>query len=69
MFLAFKLDGKPISRDHGNIRIILPHLYAWKSGKFLNKIEFGNKYIKGFWEKRGYHKIGNAFKEERFFYS
>lgn len=65
-FIAFELDGKPIPREHGGIRIIIPHLYAWKGSKFLTKLEFSKKDKPGFWEVRGYHNRGDAFKEERY---
>ena len=66
VFLAFELDGKPIPREHGYIRLIVPHLYAWKTSKFLFKLDFSEKDKPGFWEVRGYHNHGDAFKEERY---
>lgn len=65
VFLAFELEGKPIPRDHGYVRLIIPHLYAWKTSKFLYKLEFSAVDKPGFWEVRGYHNRGNAFLEER----
>ncbi len=66
VFLAFELDHKPIPKEHGYIRLIIPHLYAWKTSKFLIKLEFTNRDKPGFWETRGYHNRGDAFKEERY---
>jgi len=66
VFIAFELDGKPIPREHGSIRLIIPHLYAWKGAKFLSKIEFSDTDKPGFWEVRGYHRRGNAQLEERY---
>ncbi len=66
VFLAFELDGKPIPKEHGYIRIIIPHLYGWKGSKFLYKIEFSEIDKPGFWEVRGYNNHGDAFKEERY---
>ncbi len=67
VILAYALDGKPIPREHGApLRIITPHLYAWKGAKFLTRIEFitGDKH--GFWETRGYHNHADPWREERF---
>jgi DMSO/TMAO reductase YedYZ molybdopterin-dependent catalytic subunit len=66
VFIAFELDGKPIPREHGYVRLIIPHLYAWKTSKFLVKLEFSAVDKPGFWEVRGYHNHGDAFKEERY---
>ncbi len=66
VFLAFELDGKPIPKEHGYIRMIIPHLYAWKTSKFLYKLEFSEVDKPGFWEVRGYNNHGDAFKEERY---
>ncbi|MBS3165310.1 molybdopterin-dependent oxidoreductase [Candidatus Woesearchaeota archaeon] len=66
VFLAFELDGMPIPREHGHIRLIIPQLYAWKASKFLVKLEFAAMDQPGFWERRGYHNHGDAAKEERY---
>lgn len=66
VFLAFEYEGKPIPQEHGYIRLIIPHLYAWKTSKFLTRIEFTEKDAPGFWEVRGYNNHGDAFKEERY---
>lgn len=67
VIVAFALDGKPIPREHGApVRIIVPHLYAWKGSKFLNRIEFLPADKRGFWEVRGYHNHADPWTEERF---
>jgi len=66
VFIAFALEGKPIPKEHGYIRMIIPHLYAWKGSKFLTKLEFLTKDKPGFWETRGYHNHGDPWKEERY---
>ena len=66
VFLAFALDGKPIPQEHGVIRMIIPHLYGWKGSKFLMKLEFSKVDQPGYWEQRGYHNRGRAWKEERY---
>ncbi|RJQ17158.1 sulfite oxidase-like oxidoreductase [Candidatus Woesearchaeota archaeon] len=66
VFLAFELNHKPIPKEHGFVRLIIPHLYGWKASKFLTELEFSLEDKPGFWEVRGYHNRGNAFKEERY---
>ncbi len=64
--LVLKMDGQPLSMDHGfPARPFIPHLYAWKSAKWLHKIQLLEEYVDGYWEARGYHERGNVWKEER----
>jgi DMSO/TMAO reductase YedYZ molybdopterin-dependent catalytic subunit len=59
-------DGEPLSADHGYpVRLIVPHLYAWKSVKWVRAIEFLDRNVPGFWEKTGYHMRGDPWKEQR----
>ncbi|MGC8677841.1 MAG: sulfite oxidase-like oxidoreductase [Hydrogenobaculum sp.] len=65
--LAYKMNGEIIPKRHGfPIRLVIPSLYAWKSAKYLEALEFMSENRKGFWELRGYHDIGDPWKEERF---
>lgn len=65
--VALEYDGKEITPEHGGpARLIVPHLYFWKSAKWLNKIEFSENDRPGFWETRGYHNYGDPDKEQRF---
>ena len=65
--LAHQLEGKDIPVEHGGpLRAIIPHLYAWKSAKWLSGIEFMDEDRFGFWERNGYHRRGDPFKEERY---
>ena len=65
--VALRINGRPLDIKEGfPARPIIPHLYAWKSAKWLFGIEFRESYADGFWEERGYHERGNAFLEERF---
>ncbi len=67
ILLALYLDGEKIPKEHGApARIIIPHLYGWKSAKFLQRIEFITADRPGFWEVRGYNMRGGAFEEERY---
>jgi DMSO/TMAO reductase YedYZ molybdopterin-dependent catalytic subunit len=60
-------DGEPLSADHGYpLRLIVPHLYAWKSVKWVRGIEFLAQDAPGFWEQNGYHRYGDPWKEQRF---
>ena len=65
--VAHKLEGESIPTEHGGpVRTIIPHLYAWKSAKWLSGIEFMAGDKPGFWERNGYHMRGDPFKEERY---
>jgi len=65
--LADRWEGEPITREHGGpVRIVIPHLYFWKSAKWLRRIEFTAEDRPGFWEVRGYHNYGDPWKEERY---
>lgn len=67
VLLAYELEGKPLSREHGwPLRLIIPHLYGWKGAKFLKALKFTDKDEPGFWETRGYHNHGDAWKQERY---
>ncbi len=68
-FFAFKLLRKPLPPEHGGpMRLVIPHLYAWKSAKWINGLEFLDGEELGFWEKNGYHKRGEPWAEERYSY-
>ena len=64
---AYNLNGKPLEPEHGfPLRLVIPQLYAWKSAKYVNEVEFMLENNLGFWEVRGYHIKGDPWKEERF---
>jgi DMSO/TMAO reductase YedYZ molybdopterin-dependent catalytic subunit len=65
--IALRLNGKPLSAEQGfPARPFIPHLYGWKSAKWLNRIEFIPKYADGYWEMYGYHERASVWEEERF---
>ena len=65
--LAHSWNGAPLSGEHGGpVRLVVPHLYFWKSAKWLARIEFVAQDRLGFWETRGYHERGDPWKEERY---
>jgi DMSO/TMAO reductase YedYZ molybdopterin-dependent catalytic subunit len=66
-FLAHSVYGEPLTAEHGGpLRLVVPHLYAWKSGKWLHELEFLAQDEPGFWERNGYHMRGEPFAEERY---
>jgi DMSO/TMAO reductase YedYZ molybdopterin-dependent catalytic subunit len=65
--VATKMNGKPIPVQQGYpVRPFIPHLYGWKSAKWLTAIEFLAEYEDGYWEAYSYHERGNIWSEERF---
>jgi DMSO/TMAO reductase YedYZ molybdopterin-dependent catalytic subunit len=67
--LATRLDGAPLSPEHGRpVRLVVPHLYAYKSPKWFRGWEYLATRRRGFWEERGYHVIGDPWTEQRYSY-
>jgi DMSO/TMAO reductase YedYZ molybdopterin-dependent catalytic subunit len=65
--LADSHDGRPLPAEHGGpARLVVPHLYFWKSAKWVRGFEFVSKDRPGFWEQYGYHMRGDPWKEERY---
>jgi DMSO/TMAO reductase YedYZ molybdopterin-dependent catalytic subunit len=65
--LAHTHNGETLTPEHGfPLRAVIPHLYFWKSAKWVRGIEFSESDKPGFWEKNGYHNYGDPFKEQRF---
>lgn len=65
--LADQHKGLPLLVDHGGpVRLVVPHLYAWKSAKWVHGIELLSADRRGFWEENGYHTYGDPWREERF---
>ncbi len=66
-WVAFEVGGAPLSTDHGGpARLLVPHLYFWKSAKFIARIEVLDHDEPGFWEVRGYHDRGDPWLEQRY---
>jgi DMSO/TMAO reductase YedYZ molybdopterin-dependent catalytic subunit len=66
-FFAHTLFGEPLPAEHGGpMRLVVPHLYAWKSAKWINGLEFLSHEELGFWERNGYHRRGEPWAEERY---
>lgn len=67
VLLATHHDGEPLSAEHGYpLRLIVPHLYAWKSVKWVRGFEILERNAPGFWEQNGYHMYGDPWKEEKY---
>ncbi|MCZ4246434.1 sulfite oxidase-like oxidoreductase [Bacillus amyloliquefaciens] len=65
--LAYAHNGEPLTPEHGYpLRGVFPHLYFWKSAKWLRGIQFTKENHPGFWEKNGYHMRGDPWKNQRF---
>jgi DMSO/TMAO reductase YedYZ molybdopterin-dependent catalytic subunit len=65
-WVAFEYDGKPIHPEHGGpARLLVPHLYLWKSAKWLRGLRLQNRDEPGFWERLGYHNYGDPWREQR----
>ena len=65
--VAVRYEGRPLEPDHGGpARLLVPHLYFWKSAKWLNALQFINRDEPGFWELRGYHIYGDPWREQRY---
>jgi DMSO/TMAO reductase YedYZ molybdopterin-dependent catalytic subunit len=65
--LALKFGGEDLTPEHGGpVRLLVPHLYLWKSAKWVTGFEFMDEDYPGFWEQNGYHMRGDPWREERF---
>ncbi len=66
-FIAYRYDGQPLAPEHGGpARLVVPHLYFWKSAKWIQGLRFLEKDERGFWEQAGYNNHGDPWKEERY---
>jgi DMSO/TMAO reductase YedYZ molybdopterin-dependent catalytic subunit len=67
VLFAYRHDGKDLEPEHGGpLRLVVPHLYAWKSAKWVRGLIFMDDDKAGYWERLGYHMRGDPFREERF---
>ncbi len=64
---AWSYDGAPLEREHGGpLRLVVPHLYFWKSVKWVRGFTVTSHDEPGFWERAGYHMYGDPFQEQRY---
>jgi DMSO/TMAO reductase YedYZ molybdopterin-dependent catalytic subunit len=65
--VAVEFEGEPLRAEHGGpARLLVPHLYLWKSAKWVTRIELLDYDHPGFWEVAGYHNHGDPFLEQRY---
>lgn len=66
-WVAYEYDGQPLAAEHGGpARLLVPHLYLWKSAKWVRRIDLRAKDEPGFWESLGYHNYGDPWREQRY---
>jgi DMSO/TMAO reductase YedYZ molybdopterin-dependent catalytic subunit len=67
VLLAYRHDGAELAPEHGwPLRLVVPKRYAWKSAKWVERLEFLAQDQPGFWEQRGYHNDADPWAEERY---
>ncbi len=66
-WIASGYDGKPLEPEHGGpARLLVPHLYFWKSAKWVRGLRLAAADVPGFWETNGYHDYGDPWREQRY---
>ena len=66
--IATSYEGEPIEAEHGGpARLLVPHLYFWKSAKWVREIRLSDDDEPGFWEVAGYHNYGDPWREQRYY--
>ena len=66
-WVVYQFDGAPLEPEHGGpARMLVPHLYFWKSAKWLRELELRETDEPGFWEMYGYHNYGDPWREQRY---
>jgi DMSO/TMAO reductase YedYZ molybdopterin-dependent catalytic subunit len=66
-WVVWEYDGQPLAPEHGGpARLLVPHLYFWKSAKWVRGLQVMEKDEPGFWERYGYNNHGDPWKEERY---
>jgi DMSO/TMAO reductase YedYZ molybdopterin-dependent catalytic subunit len=66
-WLMWQYDGRPLPVEHGGpVRLLVPHLYFWKSAKWVTRLELMSSDRPGFWEQNGYHDRGDPWMEQRY---
>ncbi len=66
-WIVHTYDGRPLAPEHGGpARLLVPHLYFWKSAKWVNRIDLMVRDSPGFWENFGYHDYGDPWREQRY---
>jgi DMSO/TMAO reductase YedYZ molybdopterin-dependent catalytic subunit len=64
---VFGWNDGPLTAEHGGpVRLVVPHLYFWKSAKWIKAVEFLAADTPGYWEENGYHMRGDPWREQRY---
>jgi DMSO/TMAO reductase YedYZ molybdopterin-dependent catalytic subunit len=66
-WIAYRYEGEDLTPEHGGpARLLVPHLYFWKSAKWVTGIDLLHEDEPGFWEQLGYHSYGDPWREQRY---
>ena len=66
-WIVWTHEGQPLTREHGGpVRLLVPHLYFWKSAKWVTQLTLLDHDEHGFWERNGYHDLGDPWLEQRY---
>jgi DMSO/TMAO reductase YedYZ molybdopterin-dependent catalytic subunit len=66
-WIAYEYENEPLEPEHGGpARLLVPHLYFWKSAKWVRGLELRSHDEPGFWERYGYHNYGDPWREQRY---
>ena len=66
-WIVYEYDGAPVPPEHGGpARLLVPHLYLWKSAKWVRELQLLLQDEPGFWETAGYHNYGDPWREQRY---
>jgi DMSO/TMAO reductase YedYZ molybdopterin-dependent catalytic subunit len=66
-WLVWSHEGRPLPEEHGGpVRLLVPHLYFWKSAKWVTRLTLLDHDEPGFWERNGYHDLGDPWREQRY---
>jgi DMSO/TMAO reductase YedYZ molybdopterin-dependent catalytic subunit len=66
-YIVYEFEGEPLAPEHGGpVRLLVPHLYLWKSAKWIKGIRLQHEDEPGFWESVGYHDYGDPWREQRY---
>jgi DMSO/TMAO reductase YedYZ molybdopterin-dependent catalytic subunit len=67
-WVVWEYDGEPLAPEHGGpVRLLVPHLYFWKSAKWVRGLDLTAQDEPGFWEAAGYHNYGDPWREQRYY--
>jgi DMSO/TMAO reductase YedYZ molybdopterin-dependent catalytic subunit len=66
-WIVYEANGEPLPPEHGGpARMLIPHLYFWKSAKWIRALRLDKEDVPGFWETNGYHNYGDPWREQRY---